>query len=159
MSEAITSFVGLDVHVDSIAVGLGLGVQSASKVPFSNTDLSALRCIALDVYLIRTKEGRPIGILTPDRHAAVPRQLSKDARHARLACSVSGLDAAAGRSLRVRDHPFLFTTRGRAQRRVDPVPRLVASWRRLFLSVVDVCDPRVPGCTKQQKQRFQPPQL
>src|ERR1700693_5684731 len=98
-----------------------------SKVPFSNSDLSEVRCIALNAYLTRTEEGRPIGILTPDRHAAVPRQLSKDARDARLARSLSGLDAVAGRGLRVRNHPFLFTTGGRAERGVDPVPRLVAS--------------------------------
>ncbi len=54
--------------------------------------------VGLVAPLIGTEEDRPFGISAPDRHAAAP-QLSKDARHARLARSLSGLDAAAGRGL------------------------------------------------------------
>ena len=44
-----------------------------------------------------------------------------------LARSLSGLDAAAGRGLRVRDNAFLLPAGGGAKRRTDPVPRLAAS--------------------------------
>ncbi len=84
--------------------------------------------------VFKTEAVPRFGILTrhrhaavPNRHAAVPKPLSKDARHARLARSLSRLDAAAGRCLRVRDCPFLFTAAGRAERRVDPVPRFVTA--------------------------------
>src|SRR5271157_3963890 len=101
------------------------------KVPFSNSALSAVWRLAVWAgiwwHQIRTEEHRPIGILTRDGHAAVPKPLSKDARNALLARSLSGLDAAARRCLRVRDYPFLFTTGGRAKRGVDPIPRFVAS--------------------------------
>jgi hypothetical protein len=50
---------------------------------------------------IRTEKHRLFGILTGDRHPAAPKALRRDARHAQLARSLSGLDAAAGRSLRI----------------------------------------------------------
>jgi hypothetical protein len=53
----------------------------------------------LGLLLIGPGEGGPFGMLTPDVQSGVPQQLSQDPRHARLARSVSGLDAAARRGL------------------------------------------------------------
>jgi rRNA maturation protein Nop10 len=53
----------------------------------------------LGVHPIRSEEQHQVGFFTWVQQAAMPQLLSKDARHARLARSLSGLDAAAGRGL------------------------------------------------------------
>src|SRR5450755_1475382 len=89
----------LDVHtlrIDHVEQ-FQRGATRALRANFPECALVDRPGRAMDVKsaVFKTEQGPRFGFFTLDEHAAMPKPLSKDARHARLARSLSRLDAAA----------------------------------------------------------------